>query len=57
MVCPGYWRWSPPEMAFAIEDFRPKVVIWQEEEIGSTVRAARAASPAAESALWLRHRL
>jgi long-chain acyl-CoA synthetase len=55
MVCPGYWRWAPPEMAFAIEDFRPKVVIWQEEEIGSTVRAARAASPAAESALWLRH--
>ena len=56
MVCPGYWRWAPPEMAFAIEDFSPKVVIWQEEEIGSTVRAARAlAGPAAESALWLRH--
>ncbi len=55
MVCPGYWRWAAPEMAFAIEDFSPKVVIWQEEEIGSTVRAARAASPAAESALWLRH--
>ncbi len=55
MVCPGYWRWAPPEMAFAIEDFSPKVVIWQEEEIGSTVRAARAISPAAESALWLRH--
>ena len=55
MVCPGYWRWAPPEMAFAIEDFSPKVVIWQEEEIGSTVRAARAASPVAETALWLRH--
>jgi acyl-CoA synthetase (AMP-forming)/AMP-acid ligase II len=55
MVCPGYWRWAPPEMAFAIEDFSPKVVIWQDEEIGSTVRAARAASPVAESALWLRH--
>jgi acyl-CoA synthetase (AMP-forming)/AMP-acid ligase II len=55
IVCPGYWRWAPPEMAFAIEDFSPKVVIWQEEEIGSTVRTARAASPVAESALWLRH--
>jgi hypothetical protein len=55
MVCPGYWRWAAPEMTFAIEDFSPKVVIWQEEEIGSTVRAARAACPAAESALWLRH--
>ena len=55
MVCPGYWRWAVPEMAFVIEDFSPTVVIWQEEEIGSTVRAARAASPVAESALWLRH--
>src|SRR5258705_11833996 len=55
MVFPGYWRWAPPEMAFAIEDFRPKLVIWQEEEVGDTVRAARAASPAAASALWLRH--
>src|ERR1700726_4849345 len=55
MVCPGYWRWAPPEMAFAIDDFSPKVAIWQEEEIGDTVRAARAESQAAESALWLRH--
>ena len=56
MVCPGYWRWAPPEMAFAIEDFSPTVVIWQEEEIGSTVRTARAlAGPVAEAALWLRH--
>jgi acyl-CoA synthetase (AMP-forming)/AMP-acid ligase II len=55
MVCPGYWRWAAPEMAFAIDDFSPKVIIWQEEEIGDTVRAARAESQAAESALWLRH--
>jgi acyl-CoA synthetase (AMP-forming)/AMP-acid ligase II len=55
MVCPGYWRWAPPEMAFAIDDFSPKVIVWQEEEIGDTVRAARADSQAAESALWLRH--
>jgi len=55
MVCPGYWRWAPPEMAFALEDFDPQVVIWQEEEIGDVVRAARAATPAAAPALWLRH--
>ena len=55
MVCPGYWRWAPPEMAFALEDFDPQVVIWQEEEIGDAVRAARAATPAAAPALWLRH--
>jgi acyl-CoA synthetase (AMP-forming)/AMP-acid ligase II len=55
MVCPGYWRWAPPEMAFAIDDFTPKVIIWQDEEIGDTVRAARALSQHAGSARWLRH--
>src|ERR1700722_17611076 len=55
MVCPGYWRWAPPEMAFAVGGFGPRVVIWQEEESGGTVRAARAESQTAESALWLRH--
>ncbi len=55
MVCPGYWRWAPPEMAFAIDDFTPKVVVWQEEEIGDTVRAAREDSSHAASAVWLRH--
>jgi len=24
MVCPGYWRWAPPEMTFAIEDSAPR---------------------------------
>jgi long-chain acyl-CoA synthetase len=55
MVCPGYWRWAPPEMAFAIDDFTPKVIVWQEEEIGDTVRAARALSQHADTALWLTH--
>ena len=33
-------------MAFAIDDFDPKVIIWQDEEIGETVAAAReGASP------------
>ena len=55
MVCPGYWRWSPSEMAFAIEDFSPAVVIWQEEETGETVRAARALVGDRHKALWLQH--
>ncbi len=54
MVCPGYWRWAAPEMVFAIEDFDPKVVVWQEEEIGETVGKARA-EVAGQGALWLRH--
>jgi acyl-CoA synthetase (AMP-forming)/AMP-acid ligase II len=53
MVCPGYWRWSAEETAFAIADFRPKVIIWQQEEIGDTVAAAR--ERASTTALWLRH--
>jgi acyl-CoA synthetase (AMP-forming)/AMP-acid ligase II len=55
MVCPGYWRWSPAEMAFAIEDFSPAVVIWQETEVGATVRAARDLVGDRHKALWLRH--
>ena len=53
MVCPGYWRWAPPEMAFAIEDFSPKVIVWQDEEIGTTVREARELIGDAHKALWL----
>lgn len=55
MVCPGYWRWAVPEMAFALTDFDPKVVVWQDEEIGETVGKARAESPGTLGALWLRH--
>jgi long-chain acyl-CoA synthetase len=55
MVCPGYWRWAPPEMAFAIEDFSPKVIVWQEEEIGATVREARDIVGDGHKAVWLQH--
>ena len=55
MVCPGYWRWAAPEMAFAVEDFDPKVVVWQDEEIGGTVAKARAELGSDHRALWLRH--
>ncbi len=55
MVCPGYWRWAPPEMAFAIEDFSPKVVFWQDEEIGTTVQQARELVGDSHKAVWLRH--
>jgi acyl-CoA synthetase (AMP-forming)/AMP-acid ligase II len=55
MVCPGYWRWAVPEMAFALTDFAPKVVVWQDEEIGETVAKARAEVGAALDARWLCH--
>ena len=39
MVCPVNWRQSGDELSFVIEDFDPKVVVWQEEEIGAGGRA------------------
>ena len=53
MFCPANWRQSTDELAFVLDDVDPKVVLWQEEEIGATVRAAR--QLAGSQALWLRH--
>ena len=53
MFCPANWRQSADELAFVLGDVDAKVVIWQEEEIGATVSAAR--ELAGSSALWLRH--
>jgi acyl-CoA synthetase (AMP-forming)/AMP-acid ligase II len=53
MFCPVNWRQSADELAFVLDDVDAKVVVWQGEEIGDTVRAAR--ELARSSALWLRH--
>jgi long-chain acyl-CoA synthetase len=53
MFCPANWRQSAEELAFVIDDIDARVVLWQQEEIGETVRNARAAS--ASKARWLRH--
>jgi long-chain acyl-CoA synthetase len=53
MLCPANWRQSVEELAFVIDDFDARVVMWQETEIGETVRAARA--QATSTALWLQH--
>jgi long-chain acyl-CoA synthetase len=55
MVCAGYWRWAVPEMAFALADLDPKVVVWQDEEIGETVAKARAEVGSAPATRWLQH--
>lgn len=55
MFCPANWRQSPEELAFVIDDFAPRVVVWQDEEIGDGVRAARAQAESASSALWVQH--
>lgn len=53
ICCPVNWRNAAPEMAFAIDDAKPKVVIWQDQEIGERVRAARA--QATHEAQWFQH--
>jgi long-chain acyl-CoA synthetase len=53
IVCPANWRQTAEELAFLLDDLDPSVVVWQEREIGDTVRAARAAAPGRAS--WLQH--
>ena len=43
VVVPANWRQSAGEMVTLLEDARPVVVIWQQEEIGDTVAEARVA--------------
>lgn len=54
MFCPINWRQTAEEMAFAIDDFSPMVVLWQGEEIGAAVRGAREKAKS-KDALWLQH--
>ena len=53
IFCPANWRQSPAELAFVIDDSEPKLVFWQEEEIGDTARAAR--EQASSGARWIEH--
>lgn len=53
IVCPANWRQTTDEMAFVLGDLDPAVVVWQEREIGDTVRAAREVAPG--RARWLQH--
>jgi long-chain acyl-CoA synthetase len=51
--CPANWRQTADELAFVIDDLSPAVTVWQDEEIGEAVRAARDATAA--PGRWLRH--
>lgn len=53
MICPANWRQSAEEFAFVIDDFDPKVIVWQHEEIGDQVRDARRL--ASLKATWIQH--
>jgi acyl-CoA synthetase (AMP-forming)/AMP-acid ligase II len=53
VFCPSNWRQSAEELAFVVEDIDPKLVIWQQEEIGEAVLAAR--EQVSTDAVWVRH--
>jgi long-chain acyl-CoA synthetase len=55
VFCPANWRQSAAELAFVIDDVAPRVVVWQDEEIGPAVAEARGLSAAAGSARWIQH--
>jgi long-chain acyl-CoA synthetase len=53
IFCAANWRQTAQELAFVIGDMRPGVVVWQENEIGRTVREARHLAHSA--ATWIQH--
>lgn len=53
MLCPANWRQSPEELAFVVDDLAPRLVLWQEEEVGDAARAARELT--ATDGRWVRH--
>ncbi len=51
MICPVNWRQSGDEMAFVIDDLAPALTVWQDEEIGTAVAAAR--EQASSAGTWI----
>lgn len=49
--CPANWRQTPDELAYVLSDLDPAVVLWQDNEIGEPIRAAREMSDS--SARWV----
>ena len=41
LFCPANWRQTADELAFVIDDLTPALIVWQEQEVGDAVLAAR----------------
>jgi long-chain acyl-CoA synthetase len=54
MACPANWRQSAPELAFVIDDLEPRVVFWQEAEVGERIEDARRLCGDRDAA-WVQH--
>jgi long-chain acyl-CoA synthetase len=53
LFCPLNWRQSPEELAFVVDDLAPRVVVWQDEEVGVVTAATRRRVRAEPR--WVRH--
>ncbi|MES2258423.1 MAG: AMP-binding protein [Pseudomonadota bacterium] len=53
VFCPVNWRMSGVELAHVVDDFQPRVAIWQQAEIGAEV--ARCRELAAHRCNWVQH--
>jgi long-chain acyl-CoA synthetase len=53
VFCAANWRQTAQELAFIIDDMQPSIVVWQDDEIGPTVREAR--QSAGSGATWIQH--
>ena len=54
VFAPLNWRLAEDEAAFVLEDLDPRVVVWQEEELGPLAASLRRRGVAA-GAVWVRH--
>jgi long-chain acyl-CoA synthetase len=50
---PANWRQTGAEFAFVVDDAKPAVVIWQQEEVGEAIAEARA--KVTHQARWVQH--
>jgi long-chain acyl-CoA synthetase len=50
-LCPLNWRASESELAFIIDDLAPRVMVWQETDLGDVAAELRANS----DATWICH--
>jgi len=53
IVCPVNWRASREELSWTVEDFDPKIIFWQDAEIGDTSRETRMSWQ--EGRFWIQH--
>lgn len=52
---PANWRQTADELAWMIDDCDPRVVIWQDAEMGDAVRGAREQATIGADTLWIQH--